>query len=79
MKSQRHHNEDINMTTNEQFQLSTEQHQALTDWMQPKIKAAVNADAAESLSLKVTFTFWALGREIVATCGKDELTLESAM
>jgi hypothetical protein len=61
---------------NHDFQLSEEQLTAYHHWSRRVVRASWTADAAESISATIVFTFTSVGRSVQARIGTETLLLE---
>ena len=61
---------------NSDFHLSDEQLAAYHRWSRHVVRAQWRADAAESISATIAFTFTSVGRQVQARIGPDSLMLE---
>ena len=64
------------MLTNKQFELTPDQLKQYNAWATERAEAAAVGDAMLSHAISISFRFSPLGREVVAKCGRTELTLE---
>lgn len=64
------------MISDKMFNLSEEQKNKLSAWMEQRAKAAWEAGVMESHSIEVTFTFHSLGRDVTAKVTGSSATLE---
>jgi hypothetical protein len=64
------------MLTNTLFELTEAQLSKYNAWASDRASAAASGDAMLSHAITISFTFSALGREVIAKCGPSELVLE---
>jgi hypothetical protein len=62
--------------TNSDFHLSDEQLAAFVRWSRRVVRVQWRADATESVSATIAFTFTSVGRQVEARIGPDSLMLE---